>query len=386
VKPDSLGQRIENREEGHSTRFYRPELDGLRFAAFLAVFVHHWLPNTPEEWDRLGPGAAMAAAIVVRTGAYGVDFFFVLSSYLLSELLLREKARTGKIDPLRFYMRRLLRIWPLYFVFLAGTALIAPHFLDDSLSGHGLAFVFFVSNWTAAFTGSAASVAAPLWSVSVEEQFYLIKPWLVRHITSVGWWRLVGALTGLALLTRAVLVLNHAQHPGIWCNTFARLDTVAMGIVLALAQRNAPWVCRALRRVGVVGGALIILGIGACVRLDQSPPPWPLLLSYSAVAFGAGSIIAGTMGGGLSQRVFSNALVAWLGRISYGLYVFHALGLVLGRRQAVSWDLVDAPRVLLTGLVGLGLTIAASVLSWFLVERPFLRLKKRYEVVASRPT
>ncbi len=100
--------------------FYRPELDTLRFFAFFYVFLCHGLAGRPEEYTRLGVPSELALWIsgILQSGANAVGLFFVLSSYLITELLLRERARTGRIDVRAFYMRRTLRIWPLYYVFV----------------------------------------------------------------------------------------------------------------------------------------------------------------------------------------------------------------------------------------------------------------------------
>src|SRR6266540_138960 len=102
-------------------RFYHPELDVLRFFAFFLAFLHHSLPHHPEFYSGMGisPAVAAALAAVGATGAFGVNLFFLLSSYLITELLIRERHRFGHIDLRAFYIRRVLRIWPLYFFFLA---------------------------------------------------------------------------------------------------------------------------------------------------------------------------------------------------------------------------------------------------------------------------
>src|SRR6185437_12176413 len=124
--------------------YYRPELDALRFFAFLAVLIHHG-PETP------------------RIGGFGLSMFFMLSAYLITELLTREREQTGTISWRLFFIRRSLRIWPLYF---AVVFLLADH-------RAWLVLVLFIANWSQADPGR---LAAPLWSLSIEEQFYLFWP------------------------------------------------------------------------------------------------------------------------------------------------------------------------------------------------------------------
>src|SRR5580704_3548587 len=104
--------------------FYLPELDGLRFFAFLAVFIYHSVAPLPALSPETGHFFALGHAIL-RSGCYGVDLFFTLSAYLITELLMRERARTGRINVAAFYIRRMFRIWPLYFAFLGFLASVS---------------------------------------------------------------------------------------------------------------------------------------------------------------------------------------------------------------------------------------------------------------------
>src|SRR5215213_1703384 len=117
----------------YPTRFfqYRPELDVLRFVAFLAVFMHHALPRDASLYIRegLSPTTTEWLLNAKEAGAFGVDLFFALSSYLITELLLREYASRGAFNISAFYVRRALRIWPLYFTFLAATIIVIPTIL-----------------------------------------------------------------------------------------------------------------------------------------------------------------------------------------------------------------------------------------------------------------
>src|ERR1700722_5960803 len=163
-------------------RFYRPELDGLRFYAFLGVFVCHTVPNEAKFYSDLHLPMPRLLAAVVRSGAAGVDLFFVLSAFLITSLLLRERQETGKISLRLFYIRRILRIWPLYFLVVA-LGIVFAHtmanfwYYTQNLPWYYVAgYLLFVSNWVYAVFGAPQSICAPLWTVSIEEQFYLIWP------------------------------------------------------------------------------------------------------------------------------------------------------------------------------------------------------------------
>jgi peptidoglycan/LPS O-acetylase OafA/YrhL len=123
--------------ENRSGAFYRPELDALRFFAFLYVFISHAFSLAPDHYISAGLSAeaALWLARAVAVGGFGVGLFFVLSSYLITELLIREYNRTGKLDVRSFYIRRALRIWPLYFFFLILVYLAIPQNSTYALPG-----------------------------------------------------------------------------------------------------------------------------------------------------------------------------------------------------------------------------------------------------------
>ena len=140
--------------------FYLPELDALRFFAFLAVFLCHVAVRDGRfTWE-------------ARTGMLGVDLFFALSAFLISELLLREKDRNGTLDVRAFWIRRILRIWPLYFTMLAVAFILRAPLRESLLTLIG--FALFAGNFAALFATPSPLIGA-LWSLSIEEQFYL--PW-----------------------------------------------------------------------------------------------------------------------------------------------------------------------------------------------------------------
>jgi peptidoglycan/LPS O-acetylase OafA/YrhL len=366
-------------------RFYHPEIDGLRFVAFAAVFAHHALPHTPlNAIARISPAIAAWIAAAARAGGFGVDLFFVLSAYLISELLLYEQTARGTIDVRSFYLRRALRIWPLYYAFLAFAVVVAPLVLPrQSLGGRDLAaFTFFGANWACALRGYPQSVAAPLWSVSIEEQFYLVWPlvlWLVPR-AKLRW--VAVAMIVIANLTRVGLALAGTRHPGVWCNTFARLDPIACGTLAALALHQRRFELAPAQRwlLGLAGVAAIVT---VARYFDFEGSVWDPMVICPVVAAASVAILAATLAVDPQRRLLARAPMVYLGRISYGLYVFHAFGLAL----ATSWITSSSPVVELLGRSGvaLALTLALAAASYRWLERPFLRLKERFSHVASRP-
>ena len=336
--------------------FYRPELDVLRFGAFLLVFLHHALPHAAADYG-IPRQAASVLAGFARAGALGVDLFFALSAYLITELLLRERRSRGAIDIRAFYIRRILRIWPLYYFALLILVPAISFLPGEHMPRNYLAsFAIFGGNWACAAWGYPPSSFALLWSVSIEEQFYLTWPWLVRLGELRLRWIAYGMLA-IATVTRIVLVIRDVQHPGIWCNTLARLDPIAGGALLACFLNGAvPQHSGRTRGLWIGLGAVLLIGCGAA----GSNEGWLVLVTYPLAAAASVAIIFGILGARLGSRLLPGS---YLGKISYGLYVFHAAAI----------------RIVPSPILALPLTIAIAALSYRYVESPFLRLKDRFE-------
>jgi peptidoglycan/LPS O-acetylase OafA/YrhL len=348
-------------------RFYLPELDSLRFFAFLAVFIAHL---------RIAFGVNLNVA--AQIGAFGVDLFFTLSAYLLTELLMREKEQTGDIDALAFYIRRGLRIWPLYFAFL--TALFVAS-LCSVISIPPLWFAFF-----AVFMGNFALYAScclhvamsPLWSVSVEEQFYAVWPWVAKPLSRQGLIVFAIIVWLLSVWFRVHLLFGAAYETPerIWYFTLARLDPIACGILISAARI----------RVAVSRYWLVLVGIGLWALAGYLGPDSHeanlicMLLAYPAVALGCGAFLLATLGA--TNQVMRSTHLIYLGRISYGLYVFHTSAFTIAAAY-LAW-LPTAAQIIVGPPVAFALTLAAASASYRFYEAPFLRLKRRFEYVPSR--
>ncbi len=342
-------------------RFYRPELDVVRFGAFALVFLHHALSRSSADYVTWGvsPWVGSAIAAAARAGAWGVDLFFALSAYLITELLSREQRARGTIDIRAFYLRRILRIWPLYYFTLLVLLPALSRFVPGERLpvGYYLGFLFLSGNWVCALWGYPLSAFALLWSVSIEEQFYLAWPWLIRfagHRLPMCAW----GLMAVANVTRLILVIRGVVHPGIWCDTLARLDPIACGALLACTLRGAtPGLSRRARFLWVGSGAALLWMIGAV----GDPDGWRALFSYPLAAAASVAILYGS----LTSSTFNGPVArssVYLGKISYGLYVFH----------------VAAIRLAPSPLLAFPLTVALASISYRFLESPFLRLKKRY--------
>lgn len=375
------------------SRFYRPELDTLRFFAFFGVFVFHVVPRDPSFYQQhrflprllINPVCAMVGA-----GAFGVDLFFALSAYLITVLLLREKELVGKIDLKSFYIRRILRIWPLYFFFLAVAALLSLWDAAQPVQWPYLSgYLLLAGNWIYVWKGlPEATIVIPLWSISVEEQFYLLWPLIARRLSPERWKRAILGLLAVGYAARWVVVSLKVSGAAAEYNTFVRMDAIVFGIALAVLLRERPVELSMLKRIALV---VLCFGIWSVVSFygglnPTHPAPAPVLgtlIGRPAVAIGAAGLLLAAIGSPAAGAKFMTyPVLTYLGRISYGLYVYHMTGLMFAHHLFSNETL--AGRVERASL-GLALTILFSMASYRWLESPFLRLKDRFAAVLTRP-
>jgi peptidoglycan/LPS O-acetylase OafA/YrhL len=391
-------------------RFYHPELDVLRYFAFFLVFLHHSLPHDPVFYTRMGTAPLLASVLAAlgATGAFGVNLFFLLSSYLITELLIRERSRFGSVDLKAFYMRRILRIWPLYFAFLA-LAWSMQWFVPNQHIGWraGLAFTLLGGNWWLVFVGFPSSVIFPLWSVSIEEQFYLFWPATMRRLSERGLLIAAAIMLAAANLTRWYLAAQHTWESRIWSNTFVQLDAIALGIILAvLLAGRAPQLARLQRAALFVGGFTCLVLAGNYFQIKGDPlTPARVLLGYPVVTLGAVALllatlrnepVSGAREGNRSEgnsgwptsarswRMWGMQPLVYLGRISYGLYVFHVLGLMISDYTVHNQE-SSLGHYFFRVAVAFTVTVSLAAISYRWLETPFLTLKQRFTHVLSRP-
>lgn len=352
-------------------RFYRPELDILRFLAFLLVFLHHGL-------ETFFTGST--TAIIAGACGSGLQVFFFLSSFLITELLLREREKTGSVHLRLFYTRRILRIWPLYFIFIGGSLIVSKltHFTILTTTQFFF-YILLAGNWWNAFHGFVPTVAGPLWSISLEEQYYIIWPTIARFGKRVLW-----IASGLFLVASTITLWHlgsvHAERSAVWCNSFVEFQFFALGAMLAMFLHKRQLVFSGAIRVALALAAIgTIVGdqVGLHVVAGDAAGPISLIASYALLSLGI--ILLFLAFYGLKPGSFAQPII-YLGKISYGLYVFHDLSLRVSFRLA--------PRIHFNGVMSMVLALLLCILlarlSYTLIEMPFLRLKQRFTLIHTR--
>jgi peptidoglycan/LPS O-acetylase OafA/YrhL len=381
-------------------RFYLPELDVLRFFAFFGVFVFHLPPAGDFFFWRYG-----ALGYLASSGIFGVDLFFTLSGYLLTRLLLREREQSGDINVRAFYVRRTLRIWPLYYFVLIFVFLLsllpasitsAPPLIVDPYAPMPIRDYFFMAiflfnfNFANRILTERIPLMFNLWTISLEEQFYLFWPWIVRYVPRRRISVVPIAMIAVACVARAIS-LPFKIDTLVWTNTFTRLDPIAVGILIALAPRLNPR--PALRLVLVLFGFASWFFASYYCELSFQVSTLAISLGYPAVALGSGAFLLAILGSKSLRTGSAPArCLIYLGKISYGLYVYSPIARTIGYLflfrvfisafAAAGW----APWTpwLAYVLIAFVVNVVLAAASYRWVEAPFLRLKERFTRVPSR--
>jgi len=369
----------ENKDQHSAKRFYLPELDTLRFFAFLAVFLVHGFDDPVSRYTDAGVPAIIARAIttVIQAGMFGVDLFFLLSSFLITSLLRREHNATGKIDIRGFWIRRCLRIWPLYFFFVGFAGFLIPrifHFVPPPENAHVIGLLTFTQNWAIAFSDAGrGSPTLVLWSVSVEEQFYLIWPMLIAFLGLIKLRSIAIWMIAISIIARIYAIHAGASSYMLWLATPFRMEPIAAGAIIALARNQLPAFSSKLR----VGMLSLGLAIPVLCSSPLGDSRWAKAVIFPLVAFACTLIFLSIRGSG--WRFLKLKPLVYLGKISFGLYVFHQLAIYFSPRLAIPGMPFGR------SMAAFALTVVLAALSYRFLELPFLRLKDRFAHIQSRP-
>lgn len=356
-----------------------PALDGVRGIAILAVFIHHaaaWRSGTIL--GRLGDGGWM-----------GVDLFFVLSGYLITGILM--DARGDERYYRVFYARRIVRLVPALTAFLLVLLYVLPHTPlvappeATMLEDRQLWYWLYATNIGVALQGFGAFALGTghLWSLAVEEQFYLAWPYVIaRCARPAAVMRVAAAIIVAASVARVAGYLTGLSADAMYVLPMFRADALAWGALVAAAQRHdgaRAVLGRWLPALALAGAALLaFVAVRLSFEMEWASPSMQIL-GYPALSMLCTAVVGmASQGGG---PILRSVPLRFFGKISYALYLWHVPVIALLRQSGLAtlptWEFAA---------VALAVSLVPTMLSWWIVEKPALRLKRFVPTAGGRTT
>ena len=359
--------------QGTSDKIHYPALDGLRGFAILFVLFYHnfnFIPFSEYGW-------------------IGVDLFFVLSGFLITEILL--KTRGQKKFLRNFYTRRILRIFPLYYLVLSLFFILAPYFssLQEQYnyyhSNQAMMWAY-LQNWFFIFYPTPA-ISMPFqhfWSLSIEEHYYLLWPFVIlvcKNLQKLKW--ILYIMLACYILFRFFVWLYYGINDFSFnLQHLTRMDGLCIGSLIAVWKFNGEKLGNRIFRLSIILISIHLLVILLAKMLFKNLPHFNILgfTSISAL-FGIVIIYAIENKNAGIKILLENRFVRYIGKISYGLYIFHYTVLVLFRiyltDSAITIGPIQLSRIIVIGIGSIVVTVIVSILSYHFFERKFLVLKDR---------
>lgn len=371
--------------EKDTQRIHFNNLDTLRFlAAYLIVLLHCFFGwkvkfGQPPFLTSLSPKWTEKLEMVIHNFSFGVDIFFIISGFLITYLLLVEKERSGKVDVIKFYIRRAFRIWPLYF-FMILLAPLLTYFLNEQDPTYIYHF-FFLGNFDLIEHGTKSVATNHLWSICIEEHFYLVCPLLIGLIPLKKLPQVLLFIIFISILFRGFgLIYTSDYGMASYVHTLSRIDILALGSLFGYLFYH--------KRIAFNNSLpvrLIIYTIFILVFLN---------ISYNE----SGNFLADTM----KKYIFAIPVAYWMGnflfnpdavllspkpimtnlfgKVSYGIYMFNPV--IIFVLISLFEKYTYQNYFVFLGLVHVSLAIT-TYLSYRFIELPFLALKEKYAVIKS---
>jgi peptidoglycan/LPS O-acetylase OafA/YrhL len=353
------------------TRSYYPALDGLRGLAILLILLYH----------------NFSFVSISKIGWIGVDLFFVLSGFLITEILLSEKDTIH--FPRNFYMRRILRIFPIYyislifFLFILPSIITYPFSLNYFLQNQWWFWLYF-QNWLFILNNHGNNFFLDhYWSLALEEQFYLVWPWIIillgrpkRMLTF-----LLASLS-ILLLLRVLVWEIPIDLPYLNLYKFTRIDCLCMGSILAILRTNSKLRLSPLdKKLIVILLCSIFVAFPVIRIIFKRGFPLMACCIYPFLAIAWGWVVYSCLERNtFLSKIFSNRYMRFIGKISYGLYIFHWPVYRLLDKKLDIWFSIPFPStfsaVLLKSSISTVLAFIIAVISYYCIEIHFLKLKK----------
>jgi peptidoglycan/LPS O-acetylase OafA/YrhL len=343
-----------------------PQLDAVRGIAILIVIFHNSVYKFPS----------LPLQSLFSYGWMGVDLFFVLSGFLITAILL--DTSQSKAFFKNFYARRCLRIWPLYYAVFLFMFVVVPllrpsmGFIIVAHSSPWWAYPLFLQNFLVHPSTGATGPLGVTWSVAIEEQFYVVWALVVRYCSRRQLQRIAVTVICFSPLLRLYLA---AHHVDLYSNVFCRLDGLMAGALLALVVHSERVVRTSLLTTAWVS---LFAAVVLALLSEAFQTRW-LTFSLSATASAAFVYLALFSTAKWFRSVLTSRWLLYTGTISYGLYLLHRIPFDL----AIAFHFDRHPALAL--LIGVAASYILAILSWNLVEKPLLRLKRFFEFRAAQP-
>jgi len=355
---------------------YLSGLNGLRAIAALAVVFAHVSQKGIADFG-------LPFLFDLPMAGFGVTLFFVISGFLITYLLLKEYVKTNTIEIKKFYARRVLRIWPIYYLFILICLLILffLHKKDEILVSSLWYYIFFAANIPFIFQ-SGILILVHYWSIGVEEQFYLLWPWIVRFSKN-KLLKITIVIFLILFITKLLLwfYLGPDSYPYrfIMVTRFHCMMIGAIGATLFFYQRSRIIHFFSAKYVQLFSWVLFFLmGLGII--------HFPAVLGQEIIAFASLSMIMGQVT--VKNRLFNleNKLFDFIGKISYGIYVIHPIIVLVLSELFRNVNVLIEIKYIIVYFSVIGFTLFFAWLSYTYFEMPFLKLKRKFAVIQSSNT
>ncbi len=373
---------------GTKEKIFFPNLDGLRFLSFFVVFLFHiWLLL----FDRysLSGTAPGIVKFLFQNGEIGVNFFFVLSGFLITYLLIQEKKITGKIHVGNFYVRRILRIWPLFYVCILFGLVLYP-LLKKVIGGelfavaHPWTYFVFLNNFDFLKNGAPAIISV-LWSVAIEEQFYLFWPLLLGLFPVKSYRLLLYSIIFGSFIFRCFYFDNERV---LQFHTLAVIGDMALGGLLAyyiIFNKTFQKKIAALSRFTIA--CVYVVAVILFLFRKEIFPGSLMVVERIIIASVFGLII-------LEQNFSKNSFfkmssfkfISRWGIYTYGLYCIHVIAIIFAEIafKKAGFDMQNPYRLLLVAIVAFVVCMVLAFISYNYFEKRFLKLKDKFAFIVKK--
>lgn len=351
---------------------YFPHLDGLRFFAFLIVFISHAVLFI------------LNGKLYFAQGDMGVSFFFVLSGFLITHIIYFEKETKKSINITNFYARRILRIWPVYFMVLIGSIILSKLNLQNlpyevGFKPEFLPWYFgFISNFYMIKIGGLSVILAILWSISIEEQFYFVWPLVVSFVKE----KFMPIILGLIIIGSTIFRLINADNYNILhYSTFSVLSDLALGCLVGFLTFKIPKSENKIKDLFSKKNTLVLyMSLIIATLIKMFPPQWlsgsniykamlPLIFSSIFILI----ILEQNYSNNSFFKASKIKSITYLGQISYGLYAYHAIAIAI---VFSIFSTLNIKNGILISIISFVFTTIISHLSYKYIEKKILFFKK----------